>query len=250
MMAADSPEPLNEYGSFEGRAFTHEPLPAKDPVDFLKKCLERYQEEKISGYTSQLHKQERIQGRLQPSEEIEVYFREHPYSVLMHWLKGQKLADSALYVEGKNDGKLLVHPSGLAGRLVQVVSRDPEGEDARRSGRYSLKEFGLRKATERSYHDWKEAQDQGTLHADYLGVRQVYEAGDRPCYTLHRTSTKPDDQGVTDVTLYIDKDNWLQIGSVLKGPDGKIIGEYMFRDVRLNPPFKPGQFESSALTMR
>jgi hypothetical protein len=246
-MAPYDAEPLNEYGSAEGRVFSNEPLPVNDPVQFLAKCLERYQDEKISGYTALLRKQERIQGKLQPSEDIEVSFREAPYSVLMRWLKGQKLADSALYVEGKNDGKLLVHPSGLAGRLVKVVSRDPEGEEARRSGRYSMKNFGLKMANEKAYGAWKAAREKGDLHARYLGVRKVFEAGDRPCYTLHRKMSKPDEEGVTDVILYIDKDSWLQVGTVLKNEEGKLVGEYMFRDIHINPQFKPDHFEASAL---
>ena len=30
--------------------------------------------------------------------------------------------------------------------------------------------------------------------------------------------------------------------------DGKLIGEYLYRDIHLNPEFKPNQFEASALT--
>jgi hypothetical protein len=47
--------------------------------------------------------------------------------------------------------------------------------------------------------------------------------------------------------VYIDKDTWLQIGSVLKDKDGKLLGEYIFRDIRLNPTFKPEQFQKAAL---
>jgi Protein of unknown function (DUF1571) len=249
LMAPYSPEPVHEFSPTEGRSFADEPLPAADPVHFLEKCIQRYDEERISGYTAVLHKQERLQGRLQPSELIDISFRQKPYSVFMHWVKGEKMADSVLYVQGQNDDKLLVHPSGLAGRLVKVVTRDPEGAEARQSGRYSLRDFGFKKSTERTYRDWKGAQEKGELKVKYLGVRRVYEVGDRPCYTLHRTHTKPDKEGVTDVLVYIDKDTWLQVGTVLKGVDGKLIGEYMFRDVHLNPHFKPGQFESAALTM-
>jgi hypothetical protein len=166
----------------------------------------------------------------------------------MHWLRGQRKAESSLYVEGENGGKMLAKPAGAAGFFVKVAERDVDGEDARQSGRYTMKEFGFKAAIEKTYRDWKAAKEKGTLQVQYLGVRKVREAGDRLCYTLHRTCTVPEEDGVTDVTIYIDKENWLQIGSVLKGSDGKLIGEYIFRDLRINPEFKPNQFKRSALT--
>ena len=228
-------------------AADQEPLPVKDPLAFLEKCLERYDEQGIKGYSCIMQKQERIDGKLQPSEETECFFREKPYSVFMHWLRGQRKADSALYVEGENDGKLLAHPSGVAGKLVKVVSRDPEGDEARQVGRYTLKEFGRKKALQRTLDAWKAEKAQGTLHAEYLGVRKVREAGDRLCYTLRRTSATPDKDGITEATVYIDKENWLQVRTVLKGEKEQLIGDYVFRDIHLNPKFKSDQFKSSAL---
>jgi hypothetical protein len=34
---------------------------------------------------------------------------------------------------------------------------------------------------------------------------------------------------------------------VARGPDGQIIGEYFFRDIRLNPDLPPDQFTREAL---
>ncbi len=225
-----------------------EPLPEKDSLTFLEKALQRYDERGIKGYTAILHKQERIGGELKPSEEIEIFYREQPHSVLMRWLKGQRKADSALYVEGENDGMMLAHPAGLAGKFVSYVRRDPEGEDARQSGRYSIKELGLKQACQRTLNAWKAAREQGALRVDYLGVRKLREANDRPCYVLRRHYQKPEEDGVQEGTFYLDKDSWLQIGTVLKNGAGRLMGEYYFRDLVLNPDFKADQFQSSALT--
>ncbi len=226
---------------------SEDPLPTGDAVTFLEKCVERYDQAGIRGYRTILQKQERIGGKLQPTEEIEVFYREQPHSVFFHWLKGQRKADSALYVQGENDDKLLVHPSGVAGKFVKVVSRDPEGEDAKQSGRYSLREFGLKKAAVRTFKAWQRAKDAGTLKVEYLGVRKVKETGDRLCYTLRRTCPKPEDDGYTEVTLYIDKETWFQVGSVLKDAEGRLVGEYMFRDIQLNPTFVADQFTRAAV---
>ena len=75
------------------------------------------------------------------------------------------------------------------------------------------------------------------------------EAGDRVCYTLRRDQyPKPEEDGVTELTIYIDKETYLQVGAVLKGEGGKLIASYYFRDIKLNPEFKADQFTRAALT--
>ncbi len=143
-----------------------EPLPVADPVDFLQKSLDRYEQDKIRGYRLVMHKQERIKGELHPVEVIDASFRAHPYSVFMHWGKGAGRAASALYVEGENGGKMLVRPTGLAGKLFSVKSVDPNGPEARAGGRYTITEFGLKKTLERTLRDWKAAKEKGTLRVE------------------------------------------------------------------------------------
>lgn len=230
------------------KAAVSEPLPEPDPLAFLEKALARFDEKDIRGYTAILRKQERIQNELKPSEEIDIAVRTQPHSVFMRWLKGERKAISALYVEGENDGQMLAKPTGLAGRIISYVRRDPEGEDARQSGRYSIKDVGLRKASERTLEAWRAARKEGTLQVEYLGIRKVREAGDRPCYTLRRRYAKPEEDGVIDGTFYFDQDSWFQVGTVLKAEGGRLMGEYFFRDIRLNPEFKPTQFQPTALT--
>jgi hypothetical protein len=223
-----------------------ERLAGRNPVEFLEASLRHYDE--VRGYTALLHKQERIGGELRPSEEIAVSFREKPFSVLLVWKKGEGRAASVLYVRGENDDQLLVLPAGaLAQRLAGVVRRDPNGPDARASGRYPLTEFGMRLGTRRVLASWQAARKAGTLHVECLGIKPIFEAGGRPCLILRRTRfTRPED-GVTMATLYFDTKTWLQVGTVLKGEGNRLVGEYFFRDVHLNPDFPPGTFTRQSL---
>lgn len=218
-----------------------EKLAREDPLAFLENCLKRYDRE-VQGYTLIMHKQERIKGKLQRSEEIAVQFREKPFSVLFDWKEGARLAQKVLYVRGENNDMLVVQPTGLAS-LVGTVERDPNGPDAKQSGRYPLTEFGLKIATERTLGAWAAAKKRGDLRVEYLGTRKIKEAGDRVCYVLRRTGyPQAEEDGVTEFTAYFDKDTWLQVGSVAKGEQGRIIGEYFFRDVKLNPDFPKDTF--------
>jgi hypothetical protein len=231
-------------GVYRSKKVSDEALPEKDPVAFLEKCLKHY-DRTVKGYRTVFHKQERIGGRLNKPEEIRVSFREKPYSVFFEWLKGKGLVDRALYVAGENNGKMLVRPVIRLFKKYREV--DPEGTYARRAGRYTIKEFGLRKGTERTLDSWKKARARGALHLKYLGVFTVDELGGRECYQFRRTPyDPPEDDGITDLTIFIDKKNLLQVGSILRGKKGR-IASYFFKDLRLNPKFKPDQFTVAAL---
>jgi hypothetical protein len=65
---------------------------------------------------------------------------------------------------------------------------------------------------------------------------------------MRRTSRKPNKNGITESTIYIDAHTWFEVGTVLTGPGQRLIGEYLFRDIHLNPKFKSDQFQPSALT--
>jgi hypothetical protein len=225
-----------------------EAMPIDDPIDFLKECIRRFDEKNVAGYELVMLKQERLGGQLQPSEEIAVHYKTKPHSVVLKWIKGTRKANCALYVEGQNKGMLLINPSGIAGRLVKVVERDPEGEDAKQSGRYSMKEFGLKATMKRTLDGFEKAKAAGTLKTEYLGVLKVKELNDRLCYAFKRITAKPEEDGFREVTVYIDKENWLQVGTLLKAEDGKVIAEYLFRDIKINPTFKPEQFTRAILT--
>jgi hypothetical protein len=203
----------------------------------------------VNGYTLTMQKQESINGRPRPREVIEVAYRERPHSVFMRWLEGAGRAERALYVEGENDGKLLARPkSALARRIVgDVYPVDVDGPDAAQAGRYSMKEFGLRQAAERTLAFAKADLARGEVRIEYQGVKNVKEAGNRPCHALHFIYSKPQRDDCTDAMVYIDTETWLQVGSVLRKADGGLVAAYYFRGIRLNPEFKPTQFQPAAL---
>jgi hypothetical protein len=223
-----------------------DPLPDPDPLTFMQKCLQRYDRE-VKGYNCILEKQERVAGSLHPREIVQAHFREKPFSVLMKWLKGAGKAQAALYVEGENNNHMLVLPAGFL-RLVGVVERPLDHPDVKASGRFGIEEFGMKKGLENAVRTWSAARRRQALHVAYEGIYRVGEAGGRLCYRLHRTRfDHPEQDGILDVVLYLDIETWLQVGSVIRGQDGRLIGEYFFRDIQLNPVCAPDQFTRAAL---
>lgn len=225
-----------------------EKLAKENPIAFLENCLRRYQRE-VKGYRANFVKEERIGKHLNPPETIDVSFLEKPHSVFFSWRDGARKAERALYVEAENDGKMLARPYGRLARLAagDVVIRDVDGPDARQSGRYTLAQFGIKNGTVRTLAAWKAAKEKDALEVKYLGKEKVKDAGNRLCYVLKRTNAKPENDGVTQLTIYVDTENWLQIGSLLEGEGGKLIARYFFRDIELNPKFDADQFKEAAL---
>ncbi|MGL4551687.1 MAG: DUF1571 domain-containing protein [Gemmataceae bacterium] len=219
-----------------------ERLAASDPVAFLEACVARYDRE-VTSYTTLLVKQERIAGTLQPEEWMRCWFREKPtFRVLMQWERGQRLAHRTLYVEGQNDGLLLVKPTGLLGR-AGTARRAPDSADAKSSARYPANEFGIQAGTRRTLAGWRAARD---LKVTFGGLKTPPELG-YPCWQMVRPDYTPEGDGVAHSTYYIDPATWLQVGSVLKDADGKVIGRYYFTELKLNAEIADDTFTEKGL---
>lgn len=112
----------------------------QESVRLLKRGVAEF--EKHPSYTAKFFKQERIGGTLHEGEEIDLKLAHEPLQVYMKWrsgLKGQQL----IYSEEDHDGKLLVQPGGVAGRLCGVLQFDPDGEEAMAQSRYQITSVGL-----------------------------------------------------------------------------------------------------------
>lgn len=226
-------------------------LARNDPFAFLENCL-KYYHRNVRGYQLTMQKQERLQGRLQNREIIEVAFREQPYSVSMRWLEGARKADRVAYVAGENDGMMLAHPAGVAGKLVKVVKRKVDSDEARESGRYTLDQFGFKNSLKRILASMQDAKQKENLHLEFLGESKVIESDQRVCFKLKRTYAQPENDGAQELTLYVDRENFLPLGIVVKGKvdpgtgNRELLGEYFFRDLRLNPQLSADQFKEAA----
>jgi hypothetical protein len=227
-----------------------ERLANSDPILFLENCLRRYHRD-VKGYHLTMQKQERINGSLHAKEIVDVYFKEQPHSVFMIWREGSYNAERSLYVEDETNPKrkVLARPNSAAKRLIagNISEQDVDGILPKQSGRFTLDQFGLKKATERYLASWKAAKDKGELDVKFVGLHALPEANNKVVYHFLRKCAVPENDGVMEQTLYIDKATWLQLGSVIKGKKGELIGEYYFCDIEINPPFKPNQFQREAL---
>ena len=232
------PEPVQ---SAESRL---EALLQQQPLAFLDQCLEKGTSE-VKSYTCVFRKRERVEGKLRDPEKIEIHFRQEPFSVRMHWLEGGGAAQTVLYVDGENDGKLLARPKFPS---FLTVSREIDGPDAKQTSRFPISRFGMHKGLQGTLASMHRADERAALHLHYEGKYKVDQLGGRECYKLVRTPYEPPEEDeLNELTVYIDSVTWMQVGSVLKDIHGELIAEYWFRDVQLNPDLEKKQFTRAAL---
>lgn len=233
-------------------------LVCTDPVAALDASVAAYREH-ADGFTAEFRKRERTGGKLADEEVIAVAVKDDPYSVLMVWRQGGGAGKGTVFVDGQNAGKMKVWMYRLS-----VLDVDPQGVLPKQSARYTIEEFGILKATQKTRKAWAAAKDAGQLKTEYLGRRAVPEAGGRECFVVRRTC--PADQidpfisggpavEVTDknrrdsfrtVTVYLDCETRLQVGTEQHRHDGELTASYFFRNVNLKPAFDENTFTTKS----
>ncbi len=270
-----------------------EELAKTNPVKMLEECVIRYQREVKGGFTATLIKKERPKGdpappAEPPEEVIHLFVRgdvpdpethKSCVEVLMKWQSGARVAafsevHGALYSEQPP-------PTGTGGELVtwrptapfkptmRIAAKSMLAQD---SSRYCIRDAGVYRGMLRTYEVWKQRKEAGTLTTEYLGKQVVEKVGGRMCYVVRRTCAGPEVDafevggeadmspgnvakvGFNSVTLMIDAETWLQVGTELHltGPDGKqiLIGSYYFRDIDLHPYFAPDTFTEANMNKK
>jgi hypothetical protein len=99
--------------------------------------------EKVKDYSATFVSHERVSGKLYDEEYARIKIRQRPFSVRASFLRPASIAGrEATYVEGRNEGRMLVRLTGIQ-RFVGVVSLEPDGPLAMSGHRYPINEIGL-----------------------------------------------------------------------------------------------------------
>ena len=264
-------------------------LAETDPVKMLDQCLTRYQREAKGGLRCTLQMQERVKGEPKPPaqptvEVIDLYVhgdvpgpesKQTAIEVLMKWKSGAKKVLGAeiratLFSEksdAEHQGKILPwRPDASFVKLGPVMPYN--GKEAQGQSRYCIRDAGLYRTMLRTHEAWKARQAAGELKFEYLG-KQTPEHIGRECHVVKRVCTRVEldafeiggtastdpkvvaAEGHTEVTVFIDVERWLQVGTELyrTEPDGTrvLVGAYYFRDVQLNADLPPDTFTVAGL---
>lgn len=200
--------------------------------------------------------------------------------VVMKWKQGAKkplgfgaeikasLFSEKSKADGGLDGKVIAYRPGAFGGDIGAAM-DPNVSLAKTMSRYCIRDAGAYRTLLRTHTAWKARHDAGEFKFEYLGKKPIEKLGGRECHVIKRIcprleidsfelgGTASNDpkvvavEGFTEVTLYIDAERWLQLGSELyrTEPDGTrvLVGAYYFRDVDLKAAPAPDTFTAAGL---
>jgi hypothetical protein len=128
-----SPKPGTESAAID-------PAPVERAIRTIAECQARYQS--VRDYTCILYKRERISGRMGPTHIMSMKVRTNPQSV---YLKFRQPAQGreAIYIAGRNGGKLLAHDVGLNKLLAGTLELEPTSARAMEECRHPITEAGI-----------------------------------------------------------------------------------------------------------
>lgn len=194
---------------------------------------------RITDYQCLFIKRERLRGQLQAENVTVMKVRTEPFSVYLRWLRPQaSVGQEACFVNGKNNGMMRVHSTGILG-AVGFVSLAPDDPRALENSRHTIKEAGIGHLIEKFGGRW---DFESRLRKTQVRVGE-YEYNKRRCTrveTLH-----PDNSGKeftfyrsvlyfdqsTHLPIRVENYDWPHRGS---DPNGDLVESYSFADLRLN----------------
>lgn len=195
--------------------------------------------DKVDNYTATFYKVERIDGELLAPERATFKFKK-PYAVYLKWIEGPNEGTQAMYVRGKNRGRLWARTGGLLS--FKTFRLDPKGKVAMKGNRHPITEAGIGFTLDLLETQRKRAAAAGVARAKRLaddpkasprGVRfeLTLNAARSAGYYCRRAvvTFDPANKLVTAVQIY----DW----------NDQLIEDYRFSDLRINPGLTDRDFD-------
>ncbi|MFG0332713.1 MAG: DUF1571 domain-containing protein [Maioricimonas sp. JB049] len=248
---AETAEPDNQAADVAGPEVLRGRMATLMNVLLLKQGCADF--EKIPDYSATLHRQERIGGDLRDPETLVLKLRHEPYSIYMKWKSGDA-GRQLIYVEGQNDGKLLVQPGGFKGRLTGVLSLDPSGSLAMSECRYPVTKAGLLELA-RTVLEFREADlERGSGSRCEMHPDQMLNG--RPCYLFIVEYDSPEVNSLYRKTIvYVDKE--LQMPTCVRNytwgrdvdpeniDEETLIEYYCYTDIEMSTQLADADFDAA-----
>ena len=234
---------------------TARPVHPLDPaLNMARKGLDHIRND-IRDYQCYLVKRERVNGKLGNKETMFVKIRqrhrnsaglEKPFSIYMRFVRPEAIKGrEVIWVEGRNDNKLVAHESGWKGFIR--ANLDPNGRMAMSGNRYPVYEAGIENLVAKLIEKAERDRQAGHCKVEYFRDAKI---NDRLCTLIqvtHPEKRQPYDFHIARV--YIDQEMNIPVRyaawSWPKTADGKpqLEEEYTYLNVELNKGFTDRDFD-------
>jgi hypothetical protein len=187
---------------------------------------------RVSAYTARFIRQEVVGGRLRPREEALLKFQ-RPHRFYLRWIAGPPAGREMLY-PADAEGHVLVHEPGMLTRLFSAVLA-PDSARVLRESRHPVTDIGIGRLVTLILDNARRGLHEGQLH---IVERGVSTDGGRPERRLELVfSRAPEAQYYAQrVVVGIDVGTQLPVAATIFDTQDRMVEDYAYRDVRLNPP--------------
>ncbi len=237
--------------------------PLKPVIDYARR-EQRYLQQTLQDFTCRLVKRERIGGYLQDLHFVDMEVREgayrdgriiSPLSIYLRFLGPQTVVGrKVLYIEGQNDGQMLVRNGGKHFDYV-IVNLDPNGDTAREESLVPITEIGFNRLLDNMIdvlmrHQRIDASGENSRAERIAGAK----INDRACTVIRITHPQPM-QGLEfhqanvfvddalHVPVRVDYSDW----PPSPGRPAPLIAEYTYTNMKLNVGLPDATFNRTRL---
>lgn len=215
--------------------------------------------EKNPGYTATFVKQELVDGVMSGNQVMSLKLKHSPFSVHLKWLVGDK-GQELLYVDGENDGKMIVKAGGAKGRFLPPIKLDPNGSIARSKSRHPITKIGLVNLCKKLVENRSEELQKEVMEVKCQMLdNQIFENRECYCFVIeydHKDVSPPYRKSVQ----YVDKEwlvpiciknyNWPTGSTELSGielDEKTLIENYSYSNIKMNVQLAEADFSKNAL---
>jgi hypothetical protein len=189
----------------------------------------------VKDYTGTFLKTEDVNGKI-IEQSMALKVRENPFSVALKFNSPYR-GRQVIYVEGENDGKMLVKPEGFKA-IVGTLSIDPHGDQALAENRHPITQAGLSSMVRLVLSQWKSELKQEDLHdveitedkstGQTCRKIQVVRSSQTPGIPFHMTCLYLSQE--TKLPVRIENYDWPST----PGKKPVLVEQYTFQDVKTN----------------
>lgn len=205
-------------------------------------------------YTAQFSKRELVNGELLDEQTMTLKLRHQPFSIYLKWLDYDE-GREVMYVDGVNDGKMIVHAGGWKARLPAILMQ-PDSSLALQEARYPVTRAGLLALAETIVgFNSKDLETKNFSHCHQMEDQLV---GERSCHCFvleyrDRESSKDYRKSITlidkewCVPLYIKNFAWPNEDIPADGDldEATLIEHYTYSDVKFRSSLSALDFDNT-----
>ena len=207
------------------------PHPLEKALKYARLALA--EAERVPNYAAVFEKREVVSGKPVDGR-MRVKFRAQPFSVYMRFINPANEGRQVLYVEGRNDGKLMVRETGLKG-LVGTISLRPDDPMILSESRHTITSMGLANMARRVIEQWEGEMRFGEIDVNFFGKAEL--AGRQAVVIESRHPVARREFPYARTRLWLDRDSKLPVrvqqwAFAPRGGEPVLIGDYSYTDIR------------------